>query len=103
MVRLQITHGHRLLDDSNQAAGNGGFWLDEFDVVISDHYTKIAEELVNRTRGNQSLAQMIVVNRLMRGALWVVHNGNAPSQDKRTLECSLSSQWLEDNSTIYII
>ena len=44
------------------------------------------------------------INRLMRGVLWHIHNGNGPTvaDHERQLECSLSSRWLSDTSTIWI-
>ncbi|KZS91510.1 hypothetical protein SISNIDRAFT_487480 [Sistotremastrum niveocremeum HHB9708] len=44
----------------------------------------------------------IVINRLIRGIMWNIANGNAPHRTKRALECSLDSAWLEDESTVYI-
>ena len=47
-----------------------------------------------------------IINRILRGVLWTIHNQNAPGLDPlaertyrdasdRSLECSLSSKWLD--------
>ena len=57
------------------------------------------------------LVQKAMIGRILRGVLWTIHNGNAPgttSRDKwdkaedRSLECSLSSRWLNSKDIIYI-
>ena len=54
----------------------------------------------------------LIINRIIRGVLWTICNGNAPGWDPlaeddyrghdRRLECSLSSRWLEEGETVYI-
>ena len=56
-----------------------------------------------------------IINRILRGVLWTIHNGNAPGLDHlaqtgndnnspgdRALECSLSSKLLDNNEIVYI-
>ena len=54
-----------------------------------------------------------IINRILRGVLWTIHNGNAPGLDHlatdnygrrntRILECSLSSQVLNVDEIVYI-
>ena len=56
----------------------------------------------------------LIINRILRGVLWTIHNRSAPGLHPfeketssyrgydRRLECSLSSEVLRDNETVYI-
>jgi hypothetical protein len=63
--------------------------------ILGEKYPESAEE------GRRNC----IVNRLMRGVLWRIHNGNClynRSHDEHLLECSLNSRWLSDASTLWI-
>lgn len=50
----------------------------------------------------------VIINRILRGVLWTILNGNAPGRNldrpggDRSLECSLSSKWLDRDNIVYI-
>ena len=59
----------------------------------------------------EHLVQKAMIGRILRGILWMIHNGNAPGTTSRgewdevedhSLECSLSSKWLKSKDIIYI-
>jgi hypothetical protein len=99
-ARLQVRFGHTLFQDTLQ---KGGFWRDFIGCVVAANYVKICSSLEKKYPGSeQEVRGGFVINRLMRGVLWHIHNGNNPTGHDRQLECSLNSRWLSDTSTIWI-
>ncbi|TRM69435.1 hypothetical protein BD626DRAFT_474034 [Schizophyllum amplum] len=91
----------------------GTLWVQELDVVIAADALAVVNDLIGELSKNevdssglqyQSVIHKVVVNRLLRGALWRVHNSNGPSKhDVRTaLECTLSHKVLADKTTVYL-
>jgi hypothetical protein len=99
-ARLQVRFGHTLFQDTLQ---KGGFWRNFIGCVVAANYVKICASLEEKYPGSkQEVRSGFVINRLMRGVLWHIHNGNNPTGRDRQLECSLNSRWLSDTSTIWI-
>lgn len=106
-AQLQIRFLSTLFDDTTALAQpSRGFWVDFIGAVVAEKYVEICSILQERFPESKEAARRgYVINRLMRGVLWHVHNGNHPSNggdDERLLECSLSSLWLSDSSTLWI-
>jgi hypothetical protein len=103
LARMQVRLGCKLFLDTTQLAKPNGFWRDHIPSAVAGYYTKIGCDLAATfPDGDPQVLQSIVMNRLMRGALWHIHNGNSSNQDGRRLECSLNSRWLADASTVWI-
>ena len=101
-ARLQIQFGHSLFPDTLQH-GDRGFWKDFIGRVVATNYVKVCSDLKKKyPNSEQKVRSNFIINRLMRGALWHIHNGNGPTGHERQLECSLNSRWLSDTSTIWI-
>jgi hypothetical protein len=99
-ARLQVSFGCTLFHDTHQ---HGGFWRDFIGRVVAANYVKICFGLKEKyPESEQKVRSSFIINRLMRGVLWHIHNGNGPTDYGRQLECSLSSRWLSDTSTIWI-
>lgn len=99
-ARLQVRFGYTLFHDTLQ---KGGFWRNFIGCVVAANYVKICSSLEEKYPGSkQEVRSSFVINRLMRGVLWHIHNGNNPTGHGRQLECSLNSRWLSDTSTIWI-
>jgi hypothetical protein len=99
-ARLQVSFGYTLFDDTRQ---HGGFWRNFIGRVVAANYVKICFGLKEKyPDSEQKVRSNFIINRLMRGVLWHIHNGNGPTDYGRQLECSLSSRWLSDTSTIWI-
>ena len=99
-ARLQIRIGCSLFHDT-RALEQGGFWQDFIGRVVATNYVKICFDLEEKYQKSEQVRSSLIINRLMRGVLWHIHNGNYPI-DERQLECSLNSRWLSDTSTIWI-
>ena len=77
------------------------YW--EYLEELEENYVKIRSGLEEKyPESEQNVRSSFIINRLMRGVLWHIHNGNAPTDLERQLECSLDSRWLSDTSTIWI-
>ena len=99
-ARLQVSFGYTLFQDTLQ---HNGFWRDFIGCVVAANYVKICSGLEEKyPNSQQEVRSSFIINRLMRGVLWHVHNGNNPTAHDRQLECSLNSRWLSDISTIWI-
>ena len=99
-ARLQVCFGNTLFGDTLQ---HGGFWRNFIGRVVAANYVKICSGLEEKyPQSEQEVRSSFIINRLMRGVLWHVHNGNGPTGHERQLECSLNSRWLSDTSTIWI-
>jgi hypothetical protein len=99
-ARLQVRFGYTLFQDTLQ---HGGFWRNFIGCVVAANYVKIYAGLEEKYPGSEHQVRCsFIINRLMRGVLWHIHNGNGPTDHERPLECSLSSSWLSDTSTIWI-
>ena len=99
-ARQQVTFGYSLFKDTLE---RGGFWRDFIGSVVATNYVKVCSSLGEKYPGSeQKVRTGLIINRLMRGVLWHVHNGNGPTGHDRQLECSLNSRWLSDTSTIWI-
>jgi hypothetical protein len=99
-ARLQVCFGYNLLQDTLQ---HGGFWRDFIGRVVAANYVKICSGLEEKyPKSQEKVRSSFIINRLMRGVLWHIHNGNGPTDHERQLECTLNSRWLSDTSTIWI-
>ena len=95
-AQLQIRFLSTLFADTSARAGpSGGFWRDFIGAIVAEKYVAMCSILGEARRS-------YVINRLMRGVLWHIHNGNPPSHGMRQFECSLNSLWLSDTSTLWI-
>jgi hypothetical protein len=106
-AKLQVRFGSMLFHDtSDRAQSSNGFWRDFIGAVVAERYVEMCSILEEKYPGSGEEARRgYLVNRLMRGVLWHIHNGNSSSNqphDERLLECSLNSRWLSDASTIWI-
>ncbi|KAL1688654.1 hypothetical protein GGG16DRAFT_115771 [Schizophyllum commune] len=90
------------------ASKAGSFWLQELDVVIASDAQAVVRDMMKAVgttlKQHEATFEKLVVNRLVRGALWLVHNSNGPSKhDERTaLECTLTHEMLADKTTVYL-
>jgi hypothetical protein len=107
----QFKRGVSIFPDASRIADEsemeGVFWLDSLPDVLANNTVEIVSELSNLYKHHEGVLSeeffsILVINRLIRGALWSLHNGNAPNKELRPLECSLTSRWLADNATVYI-
>ena len=103
-ARLQVIFGYTLFQDTRSLSGP---WRDSSYIgcVVAANYVKIISGLAEKyPKSEHSVRSNFIINRLMRGVLWHIHNGNGPTvaDHERQLECSLSSRWLSDTSTIWI-
>ncbi|KAL1699817.1 hypothetical protein EV121DRAFT_295824 [Schizophyllum commune] len=86
----------------------GSFWLQELDLVIATDAQAVVRDMLKALgttlKQHESTFERLVVNRLMRGALWLVHNSNAPSKhnERTALECTLTHEMLADKTTVYL-
>jgi len=106
-AKLQVRFGSKIFyDTSARAQSQGSWWMDFVGVIVAEGYVEICSILGEKYLGSgEEVRRGYIVNRLMRGVLWQIHNGNSPSNephDERLLECSLNSRWLSDTSTIWI-
>ena len=109
-AQLQIRSLSPLFHDTSaRAKPSGGFWMDFIGAIVAEKYVEMCSILGERYRGaaltDVKIIRGYIINRLMRGVLWHIHNGNHPSNgtdDERLLECSLNSLWLSDSSTLWI-
>ena len=99
-AKLQVSFGYTLYQDTLQ---HGGFWRDFIGRVVATNYVKICSALEEKyPESEQQVRSSFIINRLMRGVLWHIHNGNGPTGHERQLVCSLNSSWLSDTSTVWI-
>ena len=89
-------------------------WIREAVTLTATATVEAFEDLSQQDPTKQDLFQNVIINRIIRGVLWTIHNGNAPGRDPlaedihryrredRSLECSLSSKWLEGDDIVYI-
>ena len=85
-------------------------WAHNAVLLTASAAVSAKEELSNVDPGKEW--GHMIINRIIRGVLWTIRNGNAPGWDPlakvedrgadRSLECSLSSKWLEQKDTVYI-
>ncbi|KAF8953844.1 hypothetical protein BDZ97DRAFT_1942720 [Flammula alnicola] len=106
-AKLQIRFGSTLFHDTSaMAQPSRGHWLDFVGAFVAEKYVEISSILGEKYPGSrEEVRHGYVINRLARGVLWVIHNGNCSSNqthDERLLECSLNSRWLSDTSTLWI-
>ena len=106
-AKLQIRFGSMLLHDTSaRAKSSNGYWRDFIGAVVAERYVEMCSILGEKYPGSrEEVRRGYLVNRLMRGVLWHIHNGNSSCSqpnDERLLECSLNSRWLSDSSTIWI-
>ena len=102
-ARLQVTFGYSLFEDAVEHAQHGGNWRDFIGPVVASNYVKVYSGLKKKyPKSDEKVRSNFIINRLMRGVLWLIHNGNRPTDHERQLECSLNSRWLSDTSTIWI-
>ncbi|TRM57465.1 hypothetical protein BD626DRAFT_211447 [Schizophyllum amplum] len=113
---LQRTIAHHQLhramaeyETAERFAEEGGTtWVKVLDVAIASDAIAVVDDLVKEYGSwgeeREEVLQKIVVNRLVRGALWMVHNSNAPSKqnDRTGFECVLSHRILSDKTTVYL-
>ena len=93
-ARLQVTFGYSLFQDSLKQCG---FWRDFIGLVVASNYVKVCSGLKKKyPESEEKAGSSFIINRLMRGVLWHIHNGNRPNDRERQLECSLNSRWLSD-------
>ena len=107
-AQLQIRSLSTLFrDTSDRAKPSRGFWKDFIGAIVAEKYVSMCSILGERYPESKEAARRgYIINRLMRGMLWNIHNGNHPfnsgARDERQLECSLNSLWLSDSSTLWI-
>jgi len=106
-AELQVRKGCTLFQDTSVRARPSNWrWREFIGVVVAANYLEICSAMAEKYPGqNEEVTIGYVMNRLMRGLLWGIHNGNRPNDgtsDDRLLECSLSSRWLSDSSTLWI-
>ncbi|KAF8965873.1 hypothetical protein BDZ97DRAFT_1810111 [Flammula alnicola] len=107
-AQLQVQFGCKLLEQTNNLANHspGGFWRDFISSAVATNYVKICSALGEKyPNWSEKRRHDFVINRFMRGVLWGIHNMNRPGNqptDERLLECSLSSRWLSDASTLWM-
>jgi hypothetical protein len=108
-AKLQVRFLSSLFDDTSaraRAQPSQAFWGDFIGTVVAERYVEMCSILGEKHPGSdQEVRRGYIVNRLMRGVLWRIHNGNCSSNeshDERLLECSLNSRWLSDASTLWI-
>jgi hypothetical protein len=108
LAQLQVHFGSTIWSNSiARAKPSRGFWRDFIGAVIAERYVEMCSILGEKHPESRSeVTRGYVINRLMRGVLWHIHNGNRPSnykgRENRPLECSLDSHWLSDSSTLWI-
>jgi hypothetical protein len=107
LAQLQVRKGCTLFHDTSVRAEPSTWrWREFTGVVVAANYVEICSAMVKKYRGQKEEVILgYVINRMMRGLLWNIHNGNRPydsTSDDRLLECSLSSRWLSDTSTLWI-
>ena len=108
-AQLQIRFLCTLLGDTSALAQqSGGFWRDFIGAIVAEKYVEMCSSLGERyPQSDEAARRRYVINRLMRGVLWHIHNGNHPfdgthASVERQLECSLNNLWLSDSSTLWI-
>ena len=100
-ARQQISFGYTLFQDTRTFSEHA--WRDFIGCVVAANYVKIIFALKEKyPKSEHTVRSNFIINRLMRGVLWHIHNGNGPTDHERQLECSLNSRWLSDTSTIWI-
>ena len=93
-------------------------WIRKAVLLTATAAVKAHEELSTQNQHTgPDFWRNLIMNRIVRGVLWTIHNGNAPGTDplglarrkvgrygyrNRSLECSLSSRWLEVETALYI-
>ncbi|KZS92734.1 hypothetical protein SISNIDRAFT_486244 [Sistotremastrum niveocremeum HHB9708] len=102
MFRFQIRYQCRAFKEASAAADETATWRDRLDLIAARNGIKLVADIQKHFDGDARKAQHVLMNRWMRGCLWTIHNANCPAQNIRELECSLSSEWLLDSSTVYI-
>ena len=91
-------------------------WIHDAVLLTATAAVEAAQELSkqdpNPTTGEEW--SKLIINRILRGVLWTIHNRDAPGyhpfvketslyeENDRRLECSLSSKELSSNEIIYI-
>ena len=106
-AKLQVRFLSELFEDTSaRAQPSQGFWRDFIGAFVAERYVEMCSILGEKyPESREEVRRGYIVNRLMRGVLWRIHNGNCPSNksdDERLLECSLNSRWLSDASTLWI-
>ena len=100
-ARLQVSFGYTLFQDTLNLSQSS--WRDYIGCVVAANYVKIILGLKEKyPKSEHTVRSNFIINRLMRGVLWHIHNGNNSTDHERHLECSLNSRWLSDTSTIWI-
>lgn len=105
LAQLQVRFGSTLFQDASaRAQESTGNWRDLVGVVVAEKYVEICFVLGQKyPTSSDEVRRGFIINRLMRGVLWRIHNGNHPTSDtKRQWECSLNSHWLSDTSTLWV-
>ena len=95
----QISYMCRLFADACDVAGHSS-WRDHIHTVVARNYVRVGEDL-GSSFVTPAVAEKLVANRMLRGALWCIHNAWDRDPSWR-LCCTLSSQWLTDDSTVFI-
>jgi hypothetical protein len=105
-AKLQVHFLSSLFDDTSaRAQSSPGYWRDFIGAVVAERCVEMCSILEEKHPGSEEeVRRGYIVNRLMRGVLWRIHNGNSSSNEsnERLLECSLNSRWLSDASTLWI-
>ena len=94
-----------------QVANNASNWIRKAVLLTATAAVDALYDLTQQDPEKREFWRDLIINRILRGVLWTIHNGNAPGKDPlsvekylqdRTLECSLSSKWLDSNDIVYI-
>ena len=93
-------------------ASNASSWIREATLSTATAAVEALDDLTQQYPEKREYWRDLIVNRILRGVLWTIHNGNAPGKDPlseeryiqdRTLECSLSFKWYSSSDVVYIL
>ena len=100
-ARLQVSFGYALFQDTRKFSEPA--WGEFIGCVVAANYVKVISGLKEKyPKSEHTVRSNFIINRLMRGVLWHIHNGNGPTDHERLFVCSLNSRWLSDTSTIWL-
>ena len=111
MAMLKVYSMKELPVLQGPVANNASSWIREAVLSTATAAVEALDDLTREDPERHDFWRNLIINRILRGVLWTIHNGNAPGKDPlteerdlpdRTLECSLSSKWLDRSDIVYI-